>query len=99
MSSTPQLAQSPDATAEAIVVPINRSFTDGSDSTWPKDPKYGFPDDSVYREKLAKLWLQKTGAYQNGMLMTFFYISIYIFSLNMLYLFTIVVWLGYVGVD
>ncbi|PLB46673.1 hypothetical protein P170DRAFT_438384 [Aspergillus steynii IBT 23096] len=67
MSSTPQLAQSPGFAEQVIVVPINRSFTDGSDSTWPKDPKYGMPDDSFYREKLAKLWLQKTGAYEPGM--------------------------------
>ena len=66
MSSTPQLAQSPGVAEQVVIVPINRSFSDGSDSTWPKDPKYGRPDDSVYREKLAKLWLQKTGAYENG---------------------------------
>ncbi|KAL2003330.1 hypothetical protein VTN02DRAFT_4240 [Thermoascus thermophilus] len=49
-----------------IEVPINRSFSDGDKSTWPTDPKYGRPDDSLYREKLAKMWLQKRDEYEPG---------------------------------
>ncbi|KAA8642326.1 uncharacterized protein ATNIH1004_011270 [Aspergillus tanneri] len=67
MMSTPQGGPSPNEGESVIVVPINPTFSDGDRETWPKDPKYGMPDDSVYREKLAKLWLQKTGAYKPGM--------------------------------
>lgn len=50
-----------------IIVPIDGSFSDGDKSTWPTEARFGMPDDSNYREKLATLWLQKTGAYEEGM--------------------------------
>ncbi|ODM23998.1 hypothetical protein SI65_01588 [Aspergillus cristatus] len=50
-----------------IVIPIDRSFSDGDPAIWPKDPKYKLCNDSTYREKLAVLWLKKMGAYEEGM--------------------------------
>ncbi|KAL4898296.1 hypothetical protein BDV59DRAFT_197222 [Aspergillus ambiguus] len=51
---------------DIIVIPIDRSFSDGSEYMWPKGPQFGMPDDQYYRRKLAELWLQKTGAYEPG---------------------------------
>ena len=51
-----------------VVIPINRAFSDGTQDNWPKDEKFLRPDDSYYREKLASMWLQKTGAYERGTL-------------------------------
>ncbi|EAU37582.1 conserved hypothetical protein [Aspergillus terreus NIH2624] len=62
--SLPQPSLSPEEDDDVIVVPINRSFSDGDPSTWPRGEKYGRPDDHFYRTKLAELWLQKTGAYE-----------------------------------
>lgn len=50
-----------------IVIPIDRSFSDGDPAIWPKDPKYKLCNDNTYREKLAVLWLKKMGAYEEGM--------------------------------
>lgn len=52
---------------EAMVIPINRAMTDGDPSTWPQEDKYDRPDDSLYREKLAVMWLKHMGAYEEGM--------------------------------
>ncbi|GLA45889.1 hypothetical protein AnigIFM63604_007848 [Aspergillus niger] len=49
-----------------VVIPINRAFSDGTQDNWPKDERFLRPDDSYYREKLASMWLQKTGAYERG---------------------------------
>lgn len=49
-----------------IVIPIDRSFSDGDPALWPNDPKYKLCNDSTYREKLAVLWLKKMGAYEEG---------------------------------
>ncbi|GKZ19070.1 hypothetical protein AbraIFM66951_010331 [Aspergillus brasiliensis] len=49
-----------------VVIPINRTFSDGTRDNWPKDERFLRPDDSYYREKLASMWLQKTGAYERG---------------------------------
>ena len=51
-----------------IVIPIDRSFSDGDPAIWPKDPKYKMCNDKTYREKLAVLWLKKMGAYEEGRL-------------------------------
>lgn len=59
-------AASEESDEDTIVIPINRSYSDGSQSTWPKDSRYGMPNDSTWREKIARLWLQKIGAYEEG---------------------------------
>ncbi|KAE8379133.1 hypothetical protein BDV26DRAFT_260134 [Aspergillus bertholletiae] len=67
------LPQSPHSVEEGgerkdvIIIPIDDSISDGDKSTWPTEARFGMPDDSNYREKLATLWLQKTGAYEEGM--------------------------------
>ncbi|KAL4961652.1 putative peroxisomal ABC transporter (PXA1) [Aspergillus stella-maris] len=49
-----------------VTIPIDRSFSDGDISTWPTEERFGRPDDSNYRQKLADMWLRKTGAYESG---------------------------------
>lgn len=49
-----------------VVIPINHDYSDGDASTWPVGSGYDFADDSNLREKLARFWLQKTGAYEEG---------------------------------
>lgn len=49
-----------------FTIPISREFSDGDTSTWPVGPEFGFPDDTKYRERLARLWLEETGAYEEG---------------------------------
>ncbi|CBF89508.1 uncharacterized protein ANIA_10089 [Aspergillus nidulans FGSC A4] len=49
-----------------VVIPINHSFSDGDSSTWPTEERFGRPDDSYYRQKLAELWLKETGAYASA---------------------------------
>ena len=54
--------QSPDfleAPGRVVVLKLDRSFSDGDQSRWPREDKYGRPDDTLYREKLAKMWLHK----------------------------------------
>ncbi|KAL4993857.1 ABC transporter transmembrane region 2-domain-containing protein [Aspergillus recurvatus] len=58
---------SDDNYGEAVVISINRSFSDGDPSTWPTEERFGRPDDRYYRQKLAELWLKETGAYASGM--------------------------------
>ncbi|KAL4763408.1 ABC transporter transmembrane region 2-domain-containing protein [Aspergillus foveolatus] len=55
-----------DDDGHVVVIPINHSFSDGDSSTWPTEERYGRPDDSYYRQKLAELWLKETGAYASG---------------------------------
>ncbi|KAL4989509.1 ABC transporter transmembrane region 2-domain-containing protein [Aspergillus falconensis] len=55
-----------DDDGEAVVIPIDHSFSDGDPSTWPTEERFGRPDDSYYRQKLAELWLKETGAYASG---------------------------------
>lgn len=50
-----------------IVIPINRDFSDGTQNSWPKDPKFRMVDDTVYRQKLAVRWAEEMGAYEKGM--------------------------------
>lgn len=52
---------------DEIIIPINRTFTDGDRSTWPTEPRWGMPEDDYYRRKLAEAWLKETGAYEPGM--------------------------------
>ncbi|KAL4798115.1 transcription-silencing protein Clr2-domain-containing protein [Aspergillus venezuelensis] len=49
-----------------VIIPIDRSFSDGDTSTWPTEERFGRPDDSNYRQKLAEMWSRKTGAYESG---------------------------------
>ncbi|OJJ75075.1 hypothetical protein ASPBRDRAFT_119788 [Aspergillus brasiliensis CBS 101740] len=65
MSVTMQDSSSSDQ-QKWVVIPINRTFSDGTRDNWPKDERFLRPDDSYYREKLASMWLQKTGAYERG---------------------------------
>lgn len=47
-------------------VPLDHSLSDGDKETWPKDPNYHRPDDSLYREKTAKMWMLKRNEYEPG---------------------------------
>lgn len=67
MSIIMEDSSSPDQ-QKMVVIPINRTFSDGTQDNWPKDERFLRPDDSYYREKLASMWLQKTGAYERGTL-------------------------------
>lgn len=58
-----------------MVIPIDQTFSDGDQNTWPKGPGFGLPDDHTYREKLASLWLQKTGAAEPGTYTSCFYMD------------------------
>ncbi|RAL00447.1 putative peroxisomal ABC transporter (PXA1) [Aspergillus ibericus CBS 121593] len=50
-----------------LVIAINQSFSDGTESSWPTEEAGNRPaSDKRARVKLAKLWLQETGAYQRG---------------------------------
>jgi hypothetical protein len=51
-----------------VVVLADMSFSDGDQSRWPKDDKYGRPDDTLYRAKLARMWLHKINALNSGLL-------------------------------
>ncbi|KAL4884534.1 ABC transporter transmembrane region 2-domain-containing protein [Aspergillus karnatakaensis] len=53
---------------EAVVIPINQSFSDGDPTTWPTEERFGRPDDSYYRQKLADMWLKAMGANEPGVL-------------------------------
>lgn len=50
-----------------IVIPIDRSFSDGDPAIWPKEARFQRTDDSGYRRKLAVMWLKHMGAYEKGM--------------------------------
>ena len=67
-------SQSSEEDENVIVVPIDRSFSDGDPAIWPKEERFQMPDDTHYREKLATMWLKKMGAYEEG-------ISFFIFPL------------------
>jgi hypothetical protein len=64
--SASQHSQTSEEDAETITIPIDRSFSDGDPSTWPTESRFGMPDDTWYREKLAIMWLKETGAYEEG---------------------------------
>lgn len=51
---------------ETMVIPINRSMSDGDPTTWPQEDKYQEADDSIYRKKLAVMWLKQMGASEEG---------------------------------
>ncbi|KAL4911975.1 transcription-silencing protein Clr2-domain-containing protein [Aspergillus aurantiobrunneus] len=55
-----------DENEDALVIPINRSFSDGDTTTWPTEERFGRPDDTSYRRKLAEMWLGKMGAHEPG---------------------------------
>ncbi|GFF29762.1 hypothetical protein IFM46972_02725 [Aspergillus udagawae] len=63
MSASPH-SQTSAEDEDTITIPIDRSFSDGDPSTWPTEPRFGMPDDTWYREKLAIMWLKDTGAYE-----------------------------------
>ena len=76
--SLPQLphqAEEGEESENVIIIPIDGSVSDGDKSTWPTEARFGMPNDSSYREKLAMLWLQKIGAYEEGMDNFYFLIS------------------------
>ncbi|OJJ47796.1 hypothetical protein ASPZODRAFT_131370 [Penicilliopsis zonata CBS 506.65] len=50
-----------------ITIPIDRAFSDGDKKIWPKHFDWEeAADDTRFREKLARLWLQKIGAFEEG---------------------------------
>lgn len=54
------------SSSKAIVLPIEKGFSDGERSTWPDDPKYGTVDPENYLKKLAGQWIQSSGAQETG---------------------------------
>ncbi|KAL4785337.1 ABC transporter transmembrane region 2-domain-containing protein [Aspergillus varians] len=66
--STPE--DSGDEIEEMVVIPIDRSFSDGNPASWPTEERFGRPDDSRYRQKLAEMWLRKNGAHEAGVIST-----------------------------
>lgn len=52
-----------------VVIPVPDELSDGREDTWPlKDPnyKYRMLDDTRWRQALAEMWVQRTGAYEQG---------------------------------
>ncbi|QRD82744.1 hypothetical protein F9C07_2328 [Aspergillus flavus] len=68
------LSQLPHPVAEGkesenvIIIPIGECISDGDKYTWPTEARFGMPDDSSYREKLAMLWMQKLGAFEEAVM-------------------------------
>ena len=67
-------SQSSEEDENVIVVPIDRSFSDGDPAIWPKEERFQMPDDSYYREKIATMWLKKMGAYEEGTISFLFFL-------------------------
>ncbi|KAL4869158.1 hypothetical protein BDV12DRAFT_185383 [Aspergillus spectabilis] len=59
-----------DGNEESVVIPIDQSFSDGDPTKWPTEERFGRPDDAFYRQKLADMWLKRTGAHEPGVLYT-----------------------------
>lgn len=54
-----------------VVIPVADSLSDGDKNTWRLNDsqfKYRMIDDTRWREALAEMWVQKTGAYEQGKL-------------------------------
>lgn len=52
-----------------VVIPVPDELSDGSEETWPlNDPNYNYRmlDDTRWRQALAEMWVQRTGAYEQG---------------------------------
>ncbi|KAL1881642.1 hypothetical protein Plec18167_003240 [Paecilomyces lecythidis] len=49
-----------------IQVPVDHTLSDGDKETWPKEPNCHRTDDSLYREKVAKMWMVRRNEYENG---------------------------------
>lgn len=47
-------------------VTLDHSLSDGIKEMWPTDPKFKRPDDSLYREKIAKMWMLRRDEYEPG---------------------------------
>ena len=75
MSVQPELQPSEEEEEDenTIVIPIDRSFSDGDPAIWPKEARFERPDDTNYREKLAVMWLKHMGAYEEGTSFFFFF--------------------------
>ncbi|KAJ6000513.1 hypothetical protein N7481_000922 [Penicillium waksmanii] len=55
--------------ANVVVIPVDDSLSDGKKETWPlNDPKYKYRavDDTKWREALAEMWIEDTGAKEEG---------------------------------
>ncbi|RDW70634.1 uncharacterized protein DSM5745_08145 [Aspergillus mulundensis] len=61
-------SDSGDYDEQVVVIPIDHSFSDGDSKTWPTEERFGRPDNTYYRQKLAELWLKKRGAYVPGVI-------------------------------
>ncbi|PGH14204.1 hypothetical protein AJ79_03177 [Helicocarpus griseus UAMH5409] len=49
-----------------IVVPIDKTFTDGDEKIWPKDSRFQTEDPRVYLMKLANMWMKEKGEARPG---------------------------------
>lgn len=64
--SVQQESQSSEEDENVIVIPIDRSFSDGDSAVWPREERFQMPNDRAYRKKVATLWLKQMGAYEEG---------------------------------
>jgi hypothetical protein len=56
------------------VVPLPPShFGDGSKNAWPKEQYWQQTDDRLYRQKLATMWMQKSGKLVRGLFLFLFF--------------------------
>lgn len=56
-----------------IQVPVDHTLSDGDKETWPKESNCHRTDDSLYREKVAKMWMVRRNEYENGKNIVFCY--------------------------
>ena len=52
-----------------VIIPVEDYLSDGSVARWPVNDgrfDYRMLDDTRWREALAEMWVQKTGAYEEG---------------------------------
>jgi hypothetical protein len=82
-------SQSPEEDDSLIIIPIDRTYSDGDPAFWPPAPRYQMVDDTAYRRKLAVRWLQETGgAYEEGMfclISWFFLVALQIYMVCFLF--------------
>lgn len=68
---------------DVVVIPVPDELSDGTEETWPlNDPRYKYRmiDDSRWRLSLAQMWVEKTGAAEEGMLLL--NIAVYLLSVG-----------------
>lgn len=54
--------------SNVVVIPVEDFLSDGDRGKWPSNDRYDYRklDDTRWRDALAEMWVQKTGAYEEG---------------------------------